>query len=311
MRKDGLYGGKTVFNIDLEGGGGGQMGGLASAFGLGGGNPSGGLLDAANFSEVLTSRTVFEDALMTEIELFGRKDLLINFVVDSSGIKENQWGGGLFYGPSYFADIRYTKKKPGEEFTRDETMAISEIIGMLEKSTVLEPEQGTSLYNLSAKLENELLTKAYIETLLDATERFYTKMRTIRTRRLIAIQEKRVDSLRSVLYRFDNSLARNTYDQPNLVDPLAASKTTKLSRDASYVSSQYATNMASLDNLKNLLVEQAQVFHVLTPVLIPMVSSNKAGISVRLTGLILLFAAIMIISLRKTYLDVMSEEPEN
>ncbi|MCD8538819.1 MAG: hypothetical protein LRY55_02935 [Leadbetterella sp.] len=66
------YGAAIQFNIDLEGNAQNQLGGLASAF-MGNVPSNSGLMDISNFPLIITSRTVFENALMTETELFGRK----------------------------------------------------------------------------------------------------------------------------------------------------------------------------------------------------------------------------------------------
>lgn len=299
-----MYGGAIEFNIDLEGGGQNPLGGLAGAFMGGGAMPTtGGLSSIANFPQVILSRTVFENALMKEVELYGRKNLLVNHVIDSSDIRTNEWGGNLFRGPSSYADFRFTQK-PLKEFTPEENQIMTDVVTKLAEQTNMEKDEG-SIYKLDAVLSNELLTKAWLETLLKATEEFYTEIKTLKTRKMINIQKRRVDSLSMMLRGNDTRLAKATFEQPDVVNPLAASSTNKLNRDNTYLSNLYFTNLSSLDNLNNLLIEQSQIFSILNPVKLPLIATSRAGISVRLTGLILLFAAIVFLSLRKTYLDIM------
>ncbi|MCD8538818.1 MAG: hypothetical protein LRY55_02930 [Leadbetterella sp.] len=184
---------------------------------------------------------------------------------------------------------------------------MTDIYNKLFDNTVMQQEQGTSIYTLSAVISNELLTKTWLELLLTATENFYTEMKTVKTRKMISIQRKRVDSLRTLLSRNDSGLAKATFEQPDAVNPLAGMTQSKLARDNTYLSNLYLTNLTSLDNLNNLLVEQTQFFHVLTPVKLPLDATSRIGISVRLTGLILLVATIIILSIRKSYLDIVSE----
>ncbi|ADQ15850.1 hypothetical protein [Leadbetterella byssophila] len=300
-----MYGGGIEFNIDLEGSTQSALGGLAGAF-MGGAMPTtGGLTSIANFPQVIMSRTVFENALMTEVELYGRKDLLVNHFIDSSDIKTKEWGGNLFKSPSPNVNFKF-EKKPFDKFEPRENEIMSDIITKLAGSTQLEKDEG-SIYKLEAVLSNELLTKAWLETLLKATESFYTEIKTVKTRKMIAIQQRRVDSLSVLLRGNDSRLAKVTFEQPDVVNPVAGSAQTRLTRDNTYLSNLYFTNLTSLDNLNNLLVEQSQIFNVLNPVKLPLVATSRVGISVRLTGLILLFVTIVFISLRKTYLDVMSD----
>ncbi|WP_367915584.1 hypothetical protein [Leadbetterella sp. DM7] len=299
------YGAAIEFNIDLEGNANSQFGGLATAF-MGNASNNSGLMDITNFPMVIMSRTVFENALMTETELFGKKDLFVNFFIDSSDIKTKEWGGNFFKAPSSYAQVKFEKKKPAD-LTPFENQVMGEIVMKLEGDTHMEKQQGTSIYNLSAKLTNELLAKAWVEILLSATEDFYTEMKTRKTRKLITIQQRRVDSLSVLLRGNDTRLARATFEQPDVVNPLAGMTQTKLTRDNTYLSNLYFTSLNSLDNLNNLLVEQTQFFQILTPVKLPLVADFRTGISVRLTGLILLIATIFFISIRKSYLDIMSE----
>jgi hypothetical protein len=298
-----MYGGSIEFNIDLEGGSQNPLGGLAGAF-MGGAMPTtGGLSSIANFPQVILSRTVFENALMKEVELYGRKNLLVNHVIDSSDIRTKEWGGNLFRSPSSYADFRFTKK-PLKDFTPEENQIMTDVVTKLAEQTNMEKDEG-SIYKLDAVLSNELLTKAWLETLLTATEEFYTEIKTVKTRKMIAIQKRRVDSLSVMLRGNDTRLAKATFEQPDVVNPVAASSTTKLTRDNTYLSNLYFTNLSSLDNLNNLLIEQSQIFSILNPVKLPLIATSRVGISVRLTGLILLFATIVFLSLRKTYLDIM------
>lgn len=303
------YGGKIEFNIDLDGGGAaaGGMGGLATAIGLPTGGKNSGLMDATNFPKILLSKTVFQNAFVKEIELYGRKDLFINFFIDSSDIKHKEWAGNLFRGPSSYAQTRFVKKDPAD-FTPYENQVANDVYLKLKDQTTLEKEQGTSIYILQSVLTNELLTKTWLDLLLSTTEDFYTEMKTLKTRKLIKIQERRIDSLNVLLRSNDRSLSRSTFEQPDVVNPYAGMSQSRLTRDNTYLSNVYLSNLNSLEGLKNLLVEQSEIFHILTPAALPLIPTEKVGISVRLTGLILLVATIFILSIRKTYIEIMSDK---
>jgi hypothetical protein len=302
------FGAEIEFNIDLEGNAQNQMGGIAASFGLpGGGGGNSGLLDITNFEKVLFSKAVFNNAFMTEVELYGRKDLFVNFFIDSSDIRTNEWGAGLFRSASSYGEYKFTKKDP-KDFTQYENQLLSDIFIKLEKQTKLLKIDGSSIYKLTGVLTEEHLTKAWLETLLTATEQFYTSIKTAKTRKMITIQSNRVDSLSNELRKTDRGLAKTTFEQPDVVNPSAMVTQSKLSRDNTYLTNVYVSNLTSLENLKNLLIEQEPMFHILTPITLPLSASNKVGISLRLSGLILLVATIIIISLRKSYLDIMNED---
>lgn len=302
------YGGMIEFNIDLEGNN-NPVGGLAGALGIQQMASSQGLTDITNFTKVITSETVFKRALMTEVELFNVKDLFINFYVDSSGIKEDEWGKKFYRGPLPFGDYIFTEKEI-QDFTPYENVIIRSIIEKIEEETLLSKDAESSIYILQSVMINEMLTKTWLEVLLNATEEFYTEINTLKTRKLIAIQEKRTDSLSVLLRGVDRGIASRSFEQLETVDPYAAANISRLNRDNTYLSNLYLTNLNSLESLRNLLVEQTKIFHILTPVTLPLEMSVKSGISIWLTAWILLVGTVFIISVIKTYNDIMKEESE-
>lgn len=302
------YGGMVEFNIDLEGNN-NQMGGLAGALGIQQALSSQGLADISNFTKVMTSETVFKKALMTEVKLFDTTDLFVNFYIDSSGIKEDEWGKKFYRGPLPFSDYVFTEKDI-KDFTPYENVIIRSVIEKLEEETFLTKDHESSIYMLQSVMINELLTKTWLEILLNATEDFYTDINTIKTRKLIDIQQRRTDSLAVLLKGVDRGIARRSFEQLETADPYAAANLSRLNRDNTFLSNLYLTNLNSLESLRNLLVEQTQIFHILTPVTLPLKMSVKTGISIWLTGWILLVATIIGISVRKSYKEIMKDEAE-
>lgn len=309
FKKDDVYTGKITFHLDLEGGGQNQLGGLASSFGLPMGGATGGggdLLGAANFESIVMSVNVFQNALMREVKIGNRTDLFINYYVDSSDIKRNEWAGSLFKNPSSYATYKFKKKKP-EDFTPTENLILSDIYNKISTATRVDPLEGSSLIEIYGDLTNEDLTKTWIETLMLATEEFYKNMKTKKTRQMLKVQESRLDSLSYLLKSTDKRLARITFDNPNVVDPAGIAKQQQVNRDNTYLTTQYLTQLNSVETLNRLLIEQTPIFTILEPVRLPLTTISKTGISTRLSGIICFFLAIIFLTLRKTVKEVMSD----
>lgn len=303
-----LYDGQSTFHLELEGGGQNQMGGFASVLGLTGGAQAqgGSLLSTSNFEAIILSVGVFQNAFMREIKVGNRKELFINYFIDSSDIKRNEWAGSLFQSPSQFANYRF-KKKRMEEFTPYENQIITDVYTKLFNLTRVEPEEGSSLITIYASTSNEKLTKDWIEILMATTEDFYKEMKTKKTRQILKVQEGRLDSLAYAMKFNDKRLARLSFDNPNVVDPSGLMRQQQVSRDNTYLSNQYYTQLANVEGLNRLIIEQTPIFTVLEPVRLPLMILEKKGLSMRLSGLIAFAAMIMIITLRKTYKDIMSD----
>lgn len=304
------YSGQTTFHLELEGGAAqNQLGGFASAFGINAGAPTqgGSLLSSSNFEAIILSVNVFQNAFMREIQIGNRKELFINYFIDSSDIKRKEWAGNLIRPASPFLNYRF-KKKRMEDFTPFENQILSEVYTKLYDITRVEPEEGTSLITIHATTTSEKLTKDWIETLMAATEEFYKEMKTKKTRQILKLQENRLDSLAYAMKYNDKRIARLTFDNPNVVDPSGLMRQQQVSRDNTYLSNQYYTQLANVEALNRLIIEQTPIFTVLEPVRLPLSIIKKTGFSTRVGGLIGLVAMILIISIRKTYLDIMSDK---
>ncbi|MCA0362431.1 MAG: hypothetical protein LCH67_00160 [Bacteroidetes bacterium] len=306
--KENEYTGQIIFHVELEGGGGqNQLSGLASTFGLGNQQQTGDLLASTNFEAIVTSVNVFQNAFMREVQLDGRKDLFVNIFVDSSDIKTNEWGGNIFTGPSDYAKYKFTKKR-AEDFSPYENQILGDIYTKLSFNTELVPKENSSLFVLVSSTSNEKLTKLWLETLMMATEDFYREMRTRKTKQLLAIQTNRLDSLSYLMKNNDKRIARLNFDLPNVVDPSAPMRQQQLSRDNTYLSNQYYTQLANVESLNRILFERIPIFTVLEPVRLPLTIYSKVGISTRMSGLIALVAMIIILTVRKTYLEIIEEQ---
>jgi hypothetical protein len=304
------YSGQTTFHLELEGAGAqNQLGGFASAFGLGGAanqQQGGSLLASSNFEAIILSVNVFQNAFMREVKIGDRTDLFINYFIDSSDIKRNEWAGSLIKPTSPFANYRF-KKKAISEFTPYENQILSDVYTKIYNFTRVEPDENSSLISIYATTTNEQLTKDWIEVLMASTEDFYREMKTKKTKQILKVQEGRLDSLAYAMKYNDKRIARLTFDNPNVVDPSGIMKQQQISRDNTYLSNQYYTQLANVEGLNRLIIEQTPIFTVLEPVRLPLSVIKKTGFSTRLSGLIALVTMILIITIRKTYLDVMSE----
>jgi hypothetical protein len=304
--------GNITFHIELDGtgGGGGQLAGLANTFGLGGTAPTGGsLLGMSNFEDIVTSVNVFQNAFMKEVKLpSGKKQLFINYFIDSSDIKTKEWGGNFFQAPSSYGNYVFTKKKI-EEFTPFENQVIADVYVKLVEDTELMAREKTSLFDLNATTSNEMLTKIWCETLMETTEEFYVNMKTKKTKQLLEQQQKRLDSLSYLLRSNDRRLARATFDNPMVVDPTGPMKQQQLTRDNTFLTNQYYTQLANVENLNRMIYEQTPLFTILEPVRLPLTQYKKSGISTRINGLLLLLVSIFVISIIRVFKNALKENP--
>jgi hypothetical protein len=311
--KETQYNAEIIFNLEVgnAGGGGGELMGLASAFGFGGNNNrSSEIFSGENFNQLVQSRIVYERALMKEVIVNGKKLLFANYYKDSSDIARKDWGGDLFHKPNTeFINYRFTQKQP-EKFSPTENEIISSIFEKLSASTDTRTVSKTSSFTaITATLNNETLTKVWLETLLSTMQEFYKELRTKKTSELLVIQERRLDSLRYVLYSTDNKLAAVTFQNQNIADASGPMREKQLNRNSGYLSTQYYTQMTNVENLRMLLINQTPLFTLLGPVRLPLEEVSWHIGNNTTAGCILgMIFAIIYLIVSKTYRDIMASK---
>lgn len=309
--KDTDYTGEIQFN--LEAGGGQQMalgglGGLAGAFGMGGGAASNDLFSGGNFGLLISSKTLYEKALMQEVLIGGKKTLFINFYKDSSDIAKKEWGGDLLHEPNFKA-IKYRfQSKPVNDFTKDENILLATIYEKLEAQTTLQPlDKMGSVMVLSATTNSEYLTKVWLETLLKTLKEFYIEVRTQKTRDIYDIQLVRLRELEGKLSSTDRQLANTQFQNQNAVDPTAPMRTMQLNRSNNYISTQYYQQLAAVEQLKMQLINITPLFTVLQPVRLPLLQRTyTVGGNTQTGAFVGFFLCLIFIIMRKSYQELMS-----
>ncbi|MFN3489353.1 MAG: hypothetical protein ACK4YV_09475 [Emticicia sp.] len=309
--KDTDYTGEIQFN--LEAGGGQQMamgglGGLAGAFGISGGASSNDLFSGGNFGLLISSKTLYEKALMKEVIIGGKKTLFINFYKDSSDIAKKEWGGDLLHEPNFKAiKFHFTPKSPNE-FSKEENILLATIYEKLVAQTTLQPlDKGGSIMVLSATTNSEYLTQVWLETLLKTLKEFYIEVRTQKTRDIYEIQLVRLRELEGKLSSTDRQLANTQFQNQNAVDPTAPMRTMQLNRSNNYVSTQYFQQLAAVEQLKMQLINITPLLTVLQPVRLPLLQRTyTVGGNTQTGAFVGLFLCLVFIIMRKSYQELMS-----
>lgn len=317
-KKETTYDARIVFNLDIGGGGGGnamgQFGGLATAFGVAGvggmqQNQGGDLLSGSNFPALVQSRIVYEKALMMNVEVYGKKLLMANYYKDSSDIKKTKWAGNLIKKPyKKGIEYRFVQKDP-DLLTPEENEIISSIYeDLLEKTTLIGIE-GSSFTQISAITSNEMLSKVWAETLLKATEVFYKEIKTKKTRELLRQQASRLDSLRGLMLSTDGQLARLTFQNTNVIDAVAPMRQQQVGRNNQFYSTQYFNQLATVEGLNRLLIEQTPIFTVVEPIRLPLIKyMGGIGQSFKMGSVLGIVLTLVFVILRNTYKEIIKPD---
>jgi len=258
------YEATMVFNLGGSAGGSGGMGDLAGLVGLGSA-PDANIFTGENFFYFVTSRPVIERTLMKDVDINGKKYLLANIFVDSSGVKEKEWKGREDLTNFHF------KKMDSIKFDMTQRRLLNIIVEKAQGATgIKELNSKSSFITLSATTENANLSIMWLNNLLETVEEVYTENQTRKTRKTLKLLEKRADSLAAILSNTETKLARQLYNNTQIIVPEAKIPANRLERSTAFIQSLYTEAVASAERMRVSLVREAPLFTVIEDVKLPL-----------------------------------------
>lgn len=305
-KKPPIYNASILFNLgggSSSGGGLGELGALAGAFGLGGGAPDANIFTGDNFLIYASSRPIVEKTLMQHDTINGKDTLLVNYYIRHSGIRDKEWEDDEKMRSFYFQ-----RAKMPEEYTKQEQMAMAAIYGRITSEFSLkQPERKSSFIDISGFMEDEQLTAKFIQKHLQTIEKDYQSKQTKKTREMYKMLEKRVDSLARKMSGTENALAQYMDQNQQMVVAQGRIKESTLTRSSTYLQGLYYSALQSADNMRLSLIRETPLFTVIKPVTFPLALEVKATVGLQAGIAISLILAIVIIFLRETFRSIMKE----
>ena len=241
---------------------------------------------------------------MKTVKINGKDTLLVNYYIRHSGIRDKEWEDDDSLRAFYF-----DKAKPVSEYNKQEVNAMAQLYTRVKgEISVTQPERKSSFMELWGGMEDEKLTKVFIETHLKTIEEDYKEKQNKKNKEVLHVLETRVDSLRNILTGNENRLARTIDQNQQMVVAAGKLEETKLMRNSTFLSTQYYGAVQQADNMKLSMIREAPLFTEIEPAYLPLYKEVRTSIAMQ-AGLVLgLIVSLLIIFLRETYVSVMREE---
>ncbi len=299
-----VYIATTVFNL-ASGGQGDGLAGL-SMFGLGGQSDAS-MFTGENFYYLAKTRPIIERALLTPVTIGKKTDYFINFYLDSTYIRQDD-----FEAPweEHMLKVRFTENNlDRKNMTGADKDCFGRVFLRIKDETEMRQEDKRLSYiSLIATLENEQLSKIWSEVLLETLENAYQRFQTKKSKEMMKIMQRRVDSLGAVLNHTESKLARVADLNIDAVVVQSRVDQTRLTRNSTFVSSLYFEASRNLENLKLSIIKEAPLFTVVEPVYLPL-DKRVFSIDNTIFGLIIgLFLSGVILVIREAYKNALKEE---
>ncbi len=304
-QKPPIYNGSILFNLGggSAGGGMGDLGALAGAFGLGSGAPDANIFTGDNFLIYATSRPIVEKTLMQSDTINGKDTLLVNYYIQHSGIRDKEWKDDEKMRSFYFQ-----RPKTPNQYTKLEQAAMGAIYGRITSEFVLkQPERKSSFIEIGGFMEHERLTATFIQKHLQTIEKDYQSKQTRKTKEMYDLLKKRTDSLAGKMTGTEVALARYMDQNQQMVVAQGRIKESTLSRNSSYLTGLYYQALQSMDNMRLSLIRETPLFTIIKPIYFPLYKETKATVGLQAGIAISLLLAVVIVFLRETYRSIMKE----
>lgn len=284
---------EVVFNLGgSQSSSAGGFGDMAGLLGLGNA-PDANIFTGENFFYFVKSRPVLERNLLKEVEVDGKKVLLANFFIDSSGIKQKEWEK-----IPEFHTFKFTERDP-KKLDMPSRIILNQLVVKAAGLTEIGPlERKSSFSKLSTKMENENLAGVWVTSLLKTVEEMYTENQTQKTRKQLRLLESRRDSIGRVLGVAENRLAREIDLSTQVYDPMVKVATSRSEKKSTFLQQMYYEAMANAEKMRVSLVREAPLFTEIEGIKTPLDMIPVTKTRAKIGALIGLFLSLIFIYLR-------------
>ena len=186
--------------------------GLASQFGLSVEGSGGGAFTGDNLMELMKSRSLVEKALLSPINVNGKRQSLIEYYIDFTGLRE-KWAK-----QPELSQLKYEINADPASFTRNQNKVLVSIHQAIVNSflSVAKVDKKLSIIKVEVKSINELFAKEFTEALVGRVSSFYIETKTKKSIQNVAILQHQTDSIRAQLNRAIVGVAQSTDNTINL-----------------------------------------------------------------------------------------------
>lgn len=259
MKKQTTYKAELNFVVEDNSGGGGALGkyaGLASQFGfdLGGGAST--TFSEGNILELLTSRRVVEEALLSDVWINGKKDLLINYHIGFNNYKE-KWAEIPMIKSLVYHDNR-------EQFTLLQDSVLGVAWKNLTKGNVkVQIGDESNIVSVTCQSKDERFAKLLAEALVREVSDYYTHTQTAKARQTLGFIQNRADSVLTELKGAELAYARHKDSNFGVMRAEGLLEELRLKREVEILNVMYAEILKNLEISKVTLLNQKPLINII------------------------------------------------
>jgi hypothetical protein len=294
------YTANLTFALEDKAGGGGLMS-IASQFGFDLGSGEGGAFTGDNIMELLKSRYLIEEALLTNVTFNGKQQLLINRFIEFNKLRKNWDNDPELKSLQFITNVR-------NGFTRNQDSVLGIIsAGIINSSLkVSKSDKKLNIVSVSVKSRDELFAKYFCEALMLKVTEFYLQTKTGKSKSNIQLLERRVDSVRIELDRAMYGRAQLGDQNTGLIRQKAAVPKLKQEMRVQMLGTMYGELIKNLEFSKLALMREEPLIQIIDKPILPLkVKKTGKTKGVLIGGILFGLLGIIYLTTRKLYEDIM------
>jgi hypothetical protein len=172
----------------------GQYAGIASMAGVDVGGTGGGIFEGDNIIQLYKSRSMIAKTLLSNVEIEGENQLLIDRYIEINGLRKSWSENDLLKNLRF----NHETKKP---FSRIQDSVITAIVGDINKNylSVAKPDKKLSIIKVEVKANDEAFAKFFNDEIVKNVNDFYVQTKTKKSLDNVALLQQKTDSVRAVM----------------------------------------------------------------------------------------------------------------
>jgi hypothetical protein len=305
-----VYKAELSFALDDDKSSSGGLGsalGLASQFGIDlGGSSGGGAFSGDNLLELMKSRSMVENALLSSINLDGRDETLAELYISYNKIRAGWQNDPKVKNLVFLPHVDRSK------FSMQQDSILGGFYQTIIKKNlnVEKPDKKLSIIKVTVKSENEIFSKYFTEVLVKTVSDFYVRTKTKKSSQNVNILQRQTDSVRRELNAAITGVASSADVNPNANPALQILRVPSQRKQVDVQANQAILTqlVANLEISKMTLRKETPLVQIIDGPILPL---EKVRLG-KLTGMVLGgfiggFMVIILLLVRKFFKEVVSD----
>lgn len=258
LTKEATYEAKLNFVVENNANGSslGQYADLASQFRFdfgGGGSPT---FTESNILELLTSRRVVENALLSEVNIDGTQELLINYHIRFNNYKE-KWAETM----PELEDLHYTADRANFTLLQDSVLGVA--WKNLKKDNIKVETGESNIVTITCVSKDPRFPKLLSEALVREVSKFYVYTQTAKARHTLDFIQNRADSVFVELKAAEKAYARHKDSNFGVMRAEGLLEEIRLKREVEILNVMYGEILKNLEISKVTLLNQKPLINII------------------------------------------------